>query len=336
MYNSNMKKILSIFVTLILLLAQTTNASGSNDDLNVDRLLKLMNKYRSQHGVHPLVYDVELEKAAKLQATYNHKAKRTGDLHYNPVLDRSVDRMNAVGVATIKEQYSEICYALLNLDPDMPLSRVAAPYANMEERMFEGYKGSPSHAEAMRNGTYDKAGIYTVYDGRYIYNTVVFMSNRYGIKKPVVITNVSKPEKVLSMVNSFRQKNKYSKSVKPLVYSKELETLAKNQAIFDMYHQTDDIEFETLNYKDLKELNPNTEFSNLESFQFVGTITEPFKEGLDNHCIELFKRIEKKRVKLLNGEFTHMAVYSLIDYKQERYVYVLVLATSRNKYLSNK
>jgi uncharacterized protein YkwD len=333
-----MKRLLILLTIIFAFINHNTNADVK--DIDHERFMIYLNKYRASYGAKPVVYDVELEKAAKLQAEYNyHNFRKTHnyDQHYNHIYDRSVDRINAVGIPTRYQAYGEICYALLGIDPTKSLMDAAKPLSSIEEKIFEGYKASTKgHAETMREKSFAKVGIYTFYDGRSLYNVVVFLSDDYNIKKPDVIVNHSKPDNVLRMVNEFRAKNKFRDFGKPLRYDKELETLAKNQAIFDMYHQTDMEHRQKLDYDDLLELNPKTAFSSIEAIQFKGDVNSPFSKGLDIHIINLFQQIEKIRNKLLNKPATHIGVFSILDPVQKEYRYVVVVGTMRSDLISRR
>jgi uncharacterized protein YkwD len=326
MYIYNMKNTHALIAIVFVFICQSVLADV---DVNHARFMTYLNKYRAEHGAKPVVYDMELSKAAKIQATYNHANNKRNDLHQNHIYPDVLDRLNAAGIPTVKESYGEICYALRAQRP-ASMEYMASPYTNIEERMFEGYKNSKTgHAEIMRDKAYDKVGIHTIWDGKAVYNVVVFLTNKHGIRKPATAANASSPENVMAQVNSLRTKRMFGKRIPYLKYDKELETLAKNQAVFNMYHITHTIEDKTLSYKDLLTLNPNTQFSRIEHIYLGGAYDpkKPLEGGIDTHCMDVFKWVRSYREFLMSDKYTHMGVYSILDEKQGQYLYYIVVGT---------
>jgi uncharacterized protein YkwD len=151
---------------------------------NNSYLLKEINDYRASLGLPAVVYDEGLARAARIQALDNYTRKKfrgRGDdvrkLHQNARYPQIRDRVKAAGVATAGESCAEICYAKAGMR-NSPLYAVIRPYRSLEQLMFTKYKFSPSHRAIIVTPAFTRVGIYTMYDGHYVYNAVVFMTGK--------------------------------------------------------------------------------------------------------------------------------------------------------------
>lgn len=147
-------------------------------------MLEYINKYRISMGLPEVKYDAGLAEAAKLQALDNYvkkKFRKGGDdvnkLHQNAMFPLVRDRVSAVGVNTKGEACAEICYAKAGMN-NKPLTMAIRPYQSLEQLMFTRYKRSPGHHAILVNPDFVKAGIHTIYDGKYVYNAIVFMTDK--------------------------------------------------------------------------------------------------------------------------------------------------------------
>lgn len=147
-------------------------------------LLKEINDYRASRGLPKVVYEEGLARAARIQALDNYNRKKfrgRGDdlrkLHQNERYPQIRDRVQAAGVPTAGESCAEICYAKAGMR-NGPLYAVIRPYRSLEQLMFTKYKFSPSHHAIIVTPAYTRVGMYTMYDGHYVYNAVVFMTGK--------------------------------------------------------------------------------------------------------------------------------------------------------------
>jgi uncharacterized protein YkwD len=184
-----MKRVSFLLLIFFNLLVTTASAQYNlyKHAGNVD-LLNYINSYRTSVGLPQVVYDEGLEKAARLQALDNYAKKKfrgRGDdvrkLHQNARYPQVRDRVKAVGVTTTGEFCAEICYAKAGMK-NFPLAAAIRPFQSLEQLMFTKYKFSTSHRAIILTRAYTRAGIYTIYDGHYVYNAVVFMTGKP--KKP--------------------------------------------------------------------------------------------------------------------------------------------------------
>lgn len=151
---------------------------------NNSYLLKEINDYRASRGLPKVVYEEGLARAARIQALDNYNRKKfrgRGDdlrkLHQNERYPQIRDRVQAAGVPVAGESCAEICYAKAGMR-NGPLYAVIRPYRSLEQLMFAKYKFSPSHHAIIVTPAYTRVGIYTMYDGHYVYNAVVFMTGK--------------------------------------------------------------------------------------------------------------------------------------------------------------
>ena len=147
-------------------------------------LLAYINSYRTSLGLPKVIYDYGLEEAARLQVLDNYikkKFRKKGDdvnkLHQNNLFPLIRDRVSAVGVPTAGESCAEICYAKAGMR-NQPLPVAIRPYKSLEQLMFVRYRQSPGHNEILTTRKFTRAGIHTIYDGKYVYNAVVFMTRK--------------------------------------------------------------------------------------------------------------------------------------------------------------
>lgn len=180
-----MKK--SLLAILFLLYAFPNSASKN---YNLYRpadniyLINYINSYRTSLGLPKVTYDYGLEEAARLQVLDNYikkKFKKRGDdvnkLHQNDRFPLIRDRVKAVGVPTAGEACGEICYAKAGMN-NRPLAVAIKPYQSLEQLMFARYQSSAGHRNIIIDRKFTRAGIHTIYDGKYVYNAVVFMTGK--------------------------------------------------------------------------------------------------------------------------------------------------------------
>ena len=180
-----MKKLLVLIPFLLVPLLHS--ASGGYNLYNRQNnavLLEYINNYRTSFGLPKVTYDDGLEEAARLQVLDNYikkKFKNRGDdvnkLHQNSRFPQIRDRVSAVGVPTYGESCAEICYAKAGMK-NQPLSVAVKPYQSLEHLMFTRYRNSPGHKAIMTTRKFTRVGIHTIYDGKYVYNAVVFMTGK--------------------------------------------------------------------------------------------------------------------------------------------------------------
>lgn len=181
-----MKRIFLLTLILLSIFSGTISAQSSyNKYKEADKinLLNYINLYRQSKGLPLVVYDPGLEEAARLQALDNYikkKFRRSGDekkLHDNALFPLVRDRVSAVGVPTLGESCAEICYARTGMN-NKPLPTAVKPYQNLEQFMFNRYKTSPGHHAIMVTPEFTRVGMHTIYDGKHVYNAVVFMTDK--------------------------------------------------------------------------------------------------------------------------------------------------------------
>ncbi|WP_026461573.1 CAP domain-containing protein [Adhaeribacter aquaticus] len=181
-----------LFLLALILLSFFSTATAQYNKYPKSKnqnLLNYINQYRAAYGLPKVVYDDGLEEAARLQVLDNYikkKFKKRGDdvnkLHQNARFPRIRDRVSAVGVATAGENCAEICYAKAGMN-NQPLNRAISPFKSLEQLMFTQYQRSPGHNAIILTPQYTRVGIHTIYDGKYVYNTVVFMTGNARINK---------------------------------------------------------------------------------------------------------------------------------------------------------
>jgi uncharacterized protein YkwD len=98
-------------------------------------------------------------------------------MHQNSRFPQIRDRVRAVGVSVNGESCAEICYAKAGMN-NRPLLMAIQPFQSLEQLMFMRYKKSAGHHAIMVNRQYTRVGIHTIYDGKYVYNAVVFMTGK--------------------------------------------------------------------------------------------------------------------------------------------------------------
>ncbi|GEO03461.1 hypothetical protein AAE02nite_11250 [Adhaeribacter aerolatus] len=147
-------------------------------------LLEYLNNYRTSLGLPQVTYDYGLEEAARLQVLDNYikkKFKNRGDdvnkLHQNSRFPLIRDRVKAVGVPTAGESCAEICYAKAGMK-NQPLAAAIKPYKSLEQLIFTRYRNSAGHRHIITTAKFTRVGIHTIYDGKYVYNAVVFMTGK--------------------------------------------------------------------------------------------------------------------------------------------------------------
>ena len=177
-----------LFLLALLTLNALLNTAIAQYNLynkaNNVQLLKQINDYRISLGLPKVTYDYGLEEAARLQTLDNYtkkKFKNRGDdvnkLHQNSRFPLIRDRVSAVGVSTAGESCAEICYAKAGMK-NYPLQVAITPFRSLEQLIFKRYKESAGHHAIITDRKFTRIGIHTIYDGKYVYNTVVFMTNR--------------------------------------------------------------------------------------------------------------------------------------------------------------
>ena len=177
-----------LFLAVVLLLHAFPNSASKSYNLynKADNiyLLHYINSYRASMGLPKVVYDYGLEEAAQLQVLDNYikkKFKKRGDdvnkLHQNDRFPLIRDRVKAVGIPTAGEACGEICYAKAGMNKQ-PLAVAIKPYQSLEQLMFTRYKSSAGHRHIILDRKFTRAGIHTIYDGKYVYNAVVFMTGK--------------------------------------------------------------------------------------------------------------------------------------------------------------
>lgn len=177
-----------LFLVVVLLLHALSDSASNSYNLynkaNNVYLLNYINNYRIALGLPKVSYDYGLEEAARLQVLDNYikkKFKNRGDdvnkLHQNDRYPLIRDRVKAVGVPTAGELCAEICYAKAGMNRK-PLAVAIKPYQSLEQLMFTRYKSSAGHRAIMVDRKFTRIGIHTIYDGKYVYNAVVFMTGR--------------------------------------------------------------------------------------------------------------------------------------------------------------
>lgn len=180
-----MKKLL---LAVVCFLYALPNSASKNYNLynQADNvyLLHYINNYRTSLGLPKVAYDYGLEEAARLQVLDNYikkKFKKRGDdvnkLHQNDRFPLIRDRVKAVGVPTAGEACAEICYAKAGMN-NQPLAVAIKPYGSLEQLMFTRYKSSAGHRAIMVDRKFSRVGIHSIYDGKYVYNAVVFMTGK--------------------------------------------------------------------------------------------------------------------------------------------------------------
>jgi uncharacterized protein YkwD len=176
-----------LFLTAFLLLPLVNSGSGQYNLYNKRNsaiLLAYINGYRTSLGLPKVTYDYGLEEAARLQVLDNYikkKFRKKGDdvnkLHQNNLFPLIRDRVSAVGVPTAGESCAEICYAKAGMG-NQPLQAAIKPYKSLEELMFSRYRKSAGHNAILTTRKFTRAGMHTIYDGKYVYNAVVFMTGK--------------------------------------------------------------------------------------------------------------------------------------------------------------
>ncbi len=180
-----MNKRILILLLFITLLSNSGSAQYNKYKFGGNQnLLEYINKYRISMGLPTVKYDAGLAEAAKLQALDNYvkkKFRKGGDdvnkLHQNAMFPLVRDRVRAVGVNTAGEACAEICYAKAGMN-NKPLTIAIRPYQSLEQLMFNRYKRSPGHHAILVDPDFARVGIHTIYDGKYVYNAVVFMTDK--------------------------------------------------------------------------------------------------------------------------------------------------------------
>ena len=183
-----MKKLLLL---TLFILSPLLNAGSAQYNLYNRKdsaiLLAYINSYRTSLGLPKINYDYGLEEAARLQVLDNYikkKFRKRGDdvnkMHQNNLFPLIRDRVSAVGVPTSGESCAEICYAKAGMK-NQPLLVAIRPYKNLEQLMFARYRQSPGHNAIMITRKFTRAGIHTIYDGKYVYNAVVFMTGKSAL-----------------------------------------------------------------------------------------------------------------------------------------------------------
>ena len=133
----------------------------SNIKLKNDKFLEYVNEYRQSNNLNVLLYNDKIELASKIQTYYNFTNKAC--VHYNEQFPTLKDRLTEVDIEDI------ICYS-----ENIIVIRNVKTLVNIEKRIFDEYLRSESHRENMVLECVNNMGIYTLYDGKNIYSTVVF------------------------------------------------------------------------------------------------------------------------------------------------------------------
>jgi len=176
-----------ILLAILFFLPRLHSASGGYNLYNTKNnavLLEYINSYRTSLGLPKVTYDYGLAEAARLQVLDNYihkKFKKRGDdvnkLHQNSQFPLIRDRVSAVGVPTAGESCAEICYAKAGMK-NQPLAVAIRPYKNLEHLMITRYLNSAGHRTIIATRKFTRVGIHTIYDGKYVYNAVVFMTGK--------------------------------------------------------------------------------------------------------------------------------------------------------------
>lgn len=136
--------------------------------------LRILNQYRHEHNLEPLIYDAIVEKAAQIQCEYLYRKKINDHLHDNVELPTAQYRLDKTGYVTTsslyKYRYCENAIHYASMSPSDP------DFKQLEYEMFMDYKRSPNHNKNMLNENVTKVGIYTIYDGKDLYNIMVFVN----------------------------------------------------------------------------------------------------------------------------------------------------------------
>lgn len=129
--------------------------------LKNDIFLEYVNKYRQSNNLNFLEFNDKIELASKIQTYYNFNNRSC--VHYNKKFPTLKNRLLEANVEDI------ICYS-----ENIIVIRNIKSLVNIEKRIFDEYIRSESHRENMILGCVNNMGIYTLYDGKDIYSTVVF------------------------------------------------------------------------------------------------------------------------------------------------------------------
>lgn len=130
------------------------------NNCNRKEFLAMLNGYRAEYGLEPLVYDTDLEQAAKMQVTYMYEVGE--DTHYNPIGDLG-DRVDMLGVYKFDRIRENCAYHPINHQD------------NVSRAILNGYIDSPPHNETLLNDVMESVGIYSIRDDEgNLYNTMVF------------------------------------------------------------------------------------------------------------------------------------------------------------------
>jgi uncharacterized protein YkwD len=149
-----------IFLSLLITFNITTNVSKKKkfDDIKFSNLI---NEYRKDNGLKPLEYDNKVEYASQIQTKYNYSHKICE--HYNSKFPTVKERLIRANVNN-PSCYSENLIVIKNVKS----------MRNIEEKVLQSYINSKSHKRNMLLSCSKKIGVFTIYDGKDLYSTVVF------------------------------------------------------------------------------------------------------------------------------------------------------------------
>jgi uncharacterized protein YkwD len=134
---------------------------------DVWKVAELLNAYRVQNGAKPLVYDIQLSEAAKVQAQY---IMRVGyQTHDNAQYPTVTSRLNLTTY-----RHKSTTHTITSENVVYMKKPTRGLLYNFDYNTLEVYKLSPSHNKTMLSGDFTHFGCYTIYDGNNAANVFVF------------------------------------------------------------------------------------------------------------------------------------------------------------------
>lgn len=154
------KKHILFFIMLFFIFISNMNFK-KNERIHTDDFIEHANWYRTYNHLNTLIYDKKIEEASRIQTMYNYE--NNACVHYNDEFPTLKDRLNEAQIDDI------LCYS-----ENIIVIKNVKSLENIEKRIFDEYIKSESHRKNMLLECVNSIGIYTFYDGRDLYSTVVF------------------------------------------------------------------------------------------------------------------------------------------------------------------